>query len=497
MIGEKKKSDKLFYYLRPEELIPEDHILRLIHRHVDFSFIRSKVEHLYSSTGRPSIDPEVMMRMLLVGYLFGITSERRLCDEVGMHMGYRWFVGLSLDEKVLDHSTFSKNRHGRFKESGIYQQIFDQIVNQCIEKGLVSGHHLTVDSTLVKANASFKNLEPIVVSLRPEQFIAKVDNENPVIEEQKEDHDEPWEPREDFSHNGKKVSNKTHRSRTDPDSRIARKSNFSETYLGHGVSYVMDNRSRVIVGADRNLPNRNADAQTAVELVGRLKWAYQLKPRTLGADKGYATGLFVRWLLEQDVFPHVPIMDNRGRNEKGIYPIEQFQYNEQKDEFTCPQGKTLRYWGIQQHSKQHAYRASLKDCRSCPVKEQCTRSSYRSLSYHIYESSIDIARKLTKTREYRISQRMRKRVEELFGEAKDCMGLRRMKFRGALFVREQVLLTAAAQNIKRLARLLSRMGPKREAKGQALRLETRWPSLSESIFRWILSPDQQIGPALA
>lgn len=496
MIGEKKKSDKLFYYLRPEELIPEDHILRLIHRHVDFSFIRSKVEHLYSSTGRPSIDPEVMMRMLLVGYLFGITSERRLCDEVGMHMGYRWFVGLSLDEKVLDHSTFSKNRHGRFKESGIYQQIFDQIVNQCIEKGLVSGHHLTVDSTLVKANASFKNLEPIVVSLRPEQFIAKVDNENPVIEEQKEDHDEPWEPREDFSHNGKKVSNKTHRSRTDPDSRIARKSNFSETYLGHGVSYVMDNRSRVIVGADRNLPNRNADAQTAVELVSRLKWAYQLKPRTLGADKGYATGLFVRWLLEQDVFPHVPIMDNRGRNEKGIYPIEQFQYNEQKDEFTCPQGKTLRYWGIQQHSKQHAYRASLKDCRSCPVKEQCTRSSYRSLSYHIYESSIDIARKLTKTREYRISQRMRKRVEELFGEAKDCMGLRRMKFRGALFVREQVLLTAAAQNIKRMARLLSRMGPKREAKGQALRLETRWPSLSESIFRWILSPDQQIGRAL-
>ena len=112
MIGEKKKSDKLFYYLRPEELIPEDHILRLIHRYVDFGFIRPKVEHLYSSTGRPSIDPEVMMRMLLVGYLFGITSERRLCDEVGMHMGYRWFVGLSLEDKIPDHSTFSKNRQG-------------------------------------------------------------------------------------------------------------------------------------------------------------------------------------------------------------------------------------------------------------------------------------------------------------------------------------------------------------------------------------------------
>jgi transposase len=198
VIGEKTKEEKLFYYLRPEDLIPEDHILRLIDHYVDFSFIRPKVEHLYSHTGRPSVDPDVMMRMLLVGYLFGITSERRLCDEVRMHVGYRWFVGLGLDEKVPDHSTFSKNRHGRFKESAIYQQIFDQIVLQCIEKGLVSGKHLTVDSTLVKANASFKNLEPIVVSLRPEQYIDKIEKENPVVEEQ-DDHEEPWEPRGDFS----------------------------------------------------------------------------------------------------------------------------------------------------------------------------------------------------------------------------------------------------------------------------------------------------------
>jgi len=191
--GEKKKEEKLFYYFRPEELIPEDHILRLIDRYVDFSFIRPKVEHLYSDIGRPSVDPELMMRMLLVGYLFGFSSERRLCDEVRMHVGYRWFVGLSLDEKVPDHSTFSKNRHGRFKESRFYQQMFDQIVQQCMEKGLVSGMHLTVDSTLVKANASFKNLEPIVVSLKPGEYIDKVEKQNPVVEEQPE-HDEPWEP---------------------------------------------------------------------------------------------------------------------------------------------------------------------------------------------------------------------------------------------------------------------------------------------------------------
>jgi hypothetical protein len=185
-------------------------------------------------------------------------------------------------------------------------------------------------------------------------------------------------------------------------------------------------------------------------------------PRTLGADKGYATGEFVHWLSEQEVMPHVPIMDHRGRTEKGIYPFEEFRYDADTDQFICPQGKQLRYWGIHKHSRQHVYRASRKDCRQCPVKEQCTRATYRSLSYHVYQASIDAARQLTKTRGYRISQIMRKRVEELFGEAKECMGLRRMKFRGAVYVREQVLLTATAQNIKRMVRLLSTTGPKRK-----------------------------------
>ncbi len=135
MIGSKKNEQKLFYYLHPEELIPEDHILRLIDNYVDFSFVRPRVEHLYSDTGRPSVDPDVMMRMLLVGYLFGITSERRLCDEVGMHLGYRWFVGLALDDKVPDHSTFSKNRHGRFKESGIYQPFSTRLSSSASKRG--------------------------------------------------------------------------------------------------------------------------------------------------------------------------------------------------------------------------------------------------------------------------------------------------------------------------------------------------------------------------
>lgn len=168
---------------------------------------------------------------------------------------------------------------------------------------------------------------------------------------------------------------------------------------------------------------------------------------------------------------HVPIMDTRAQHERGIYPLEYFHYDAERNHFICPQGKVLRYWGVHRHSRQHMYRASPTDCGFCPVKRECTRSTYRSLSYHIYEPSIEISRRLTKTRHYRISQRMRKRIEELFGEAKEFMGMRRMKFRRAVYVREQVLLTAMAQNIKRMVKLLSRMGPKREPKLLAKELE--------------------------
>ena len=154
MMGKKTKQSPLFYYINIGDMIPENHILRLINKYIDLSFIRKQTKHLYSNTGRPSVDPEVLLRMLLVGYLYGITSERRLCEEVSMHLGYRWFTGLSLDDKVPDHSTFSKNRHNRFKESGIFQDVFDEIVKRCIDKGLVSAKHLSVDGSPVKANAS-------------------------------------------------------------------------------------------------------------------------------------------------------------------------------------------------------------------------------------------------------------------------------------------------------------------------------------------------------
>ncbi|MDI6721727.1 MAG: IS1182 family transposase [Candidatus Aenigmarchaeota archaeon] len=446
----------MFYYVRMEEVVPENHLLRLVDRHIDLNFIREKVKHLYSHTGRPSIDPEILLRMLLIGYLYGITSERRLCEEVKMHIGYRWFVGLNLEDKIPDHSTFSKNRHERFSENNIFQEIFDEIVNQCITKGLLTGKHLTVDSTYIKANASFKSLEPIVVDITTKEYIEKVTEENPV-------NNEPWEPGVDYPHRGQKISNNTHRSKTDPDARLSRKSFRATTDLYYSATYMMDNKSRIVVGTDIGKPNLRTDCEKALTQLRRIRWRYKLNPESLGADKGYAAGEFLHNVINENIEPHIPIFEYQKHNHKGIYPREEFKYDTTKDIVICPEGKELNYWGIHKHSRQYVYRARKKDCLVCPKKAECTKDTARSVGYHIYEESINKAKQLNKTTTYRISQRMRKRIEELFGEAKEFMGLRRAKFRRMKFVKEQILMTAAAQNIKRMVKLLSGKGSKAPA----------------------------------
>ena len=160
MMGQQTRSGSLFYYFRLEDQIPENHLLRQIDRHVDLSFVRERLKNSYSSTGRPSIDPEVLLRLLLVGYLYGITSERRLLEEVRMNLAFRWFTRLDLDQEIPNHSTFSKNRHGRFRQSGVFREVFEEIVRRCLSVGLVDGWSLAVDGTLVGANASRESRIP-------------------------------------------------------------------------------------------------------------------------------------------------------------------------------------------------------------------------------------------------------------------------------------------------------------------------------------------------
>src|ERR1051325_12066777 len=189
MMGHHSRGEALFYYFRLEDQVPEDHLLRLIDKHVSFDFVRDRLKESYSDMGRPSIDPELLLRILLIGYLYGITSERRLVEELRMHLAWRWFTGLGFDQEIPHHSTFSKNRHGRFQESKLFEELFEQIVRQCVEVGLVQGKQLSVDGSFVEANASKESripreqlAEAALVHQTVRQYLEEVERQNPVEE---------------------------------------------------------------------------------------------------------------------------------------------------------------------------------------------------------------------------------------------------------------------------------------------------------------------------
>jgi len=189
MMGQHDRSEALFYYFRLEDQVPETHLLRLIEKHISFAFVREQLKDRYSETGRPSIDPELLLRILLIGYLYDISSERKLVEELRMHLAWRWFTGLGFDQEIPHHSTFSKNRHGRFHESRVFEQLFEQIVARCLEVGLVRGDNLSVDGSFVEANANKESripreqlAEAAQVKLTVRQYLVELEEQNPVEE---------------------------------------------------------------------------------------------------------------------------------------------------------------------------------------------------------------------------------------------------------------------------------------------------------------------------
>src|SRR6201986_4166088 len=228
MMGQHDRSEALFYYFRLEDQIPETHLLRLIEKHISFAFVWEKLKASYSDTGRPSIDPELLLRILLIGYLYGITSERKLVEELRMHLAWRWFTGLSFDQEIPHHSTFSKNRHGRFQESTVFEQLFEEVVAQCLAVGLVRGDKLSVDGTFVEANASKE-------SRIPREQLAEAAEVNRTVREWLTEL-EAQNPAEEPTHSQDKVST------TDPDSTYATKGG-PHGRMGYYNNYLVDNHS--------------------------------------------------------------------------------------------------------------------------------------------------------------------------------------------------------------------------------------------------------------
>lgn len=476
MMGERVKEEPMFYYVTIEKLVPQDHYLRLVDSTIDFTFIRPMVKHLYSHTGKPSIDPVVLIKMLLIGYLYNIPSERRLEQEIQVNLAYRWFLGCSLDEPIPDHSTISQTRKRRFKEDDTFQKIFDFIVDQCIQKGIVSGKCLATDSTHIKANASMKSLEldPLPsqwaprVEREPSQYLKlleancdmkEIDNESssqtqvaPNLHgaaELNSAHETPSL----FLQTGvaseqSPVCNATHISKTDPDARLMTRPNKPKGlhYLNH---ITIDSLHTVITDVHVTAGNCN-DHEPYIDRITRQKKQFGFDIEKVTADRAYGYAQIYHDLNQMDIDPYIP--RQRYPGDKPIYPQNKFTYDAERDLYLCPKGESLHKKRYSKDRNSNIYQSNQKTCCLCPDRVQCTTSKkgVRTIHRHIYHEDIENALSNLKKPKAKEMAVFRKSVERIIAEAKGFHGMSRARLRGLSNVKEQCLMTAVVQNIKRL-----------------------------------------------
>jgi transposase len=447
MMGERRSEQPaLFYEFDLERHVPADHLLRSIERFVDLGNIREQLRPYYSATGRPSIDPELMIRMLIVGYCMGIRSERRLCEEVHLNLAYRWFCRLGLGGMVPDHSTFSKNRHGRFRDSDLLRRLFEVTVARCMAEGLVGGDGFAVDASLIRAEANRQHFHsgeeglPADLSSRAvNEYLAHLDDAafgaaTPVVP--------------------KRISS------ADPASRYT-SAHGGQAQFCYATNYLVDVKHAVIVDVEASTAVRQAEVTAAKRMIERAADDLGLWPRKLIADTGYGSAEMLGWLVhERGIEPHVPVFDKSTRQD-GTFSRADFTYDRERDLYRCPGGNALTTSGtLVNDGATLLYRASKVDCDACALKQQCCPNEpARKIPRSVHEGARDMARRLSEQDEWLVSRRERKKVEMLFAHLKRVLRLDRLRLRGPNGARDEFHLAAAAQNLRKLAKLISAPQP--------------------------------------
>jgi transposase len=432
-------QSQLFYLFNLEERIPESHLLRRLNPVVlqVLADLREKLAPFYSEIGRPSIDPELMIRMLIVGYCYGIRFERRLCEEVEMHLAYRWFCRLDLDDRVPDHSTFSVNRHGRFRDSDILRHVFEAVVRACMDAGLIKGDGFAVDASVIEADASRyhgKAPDEIDWSLPERQtravaeFLTALDDEDPDADRKLPKAISP----------------------VDPCSAWTAKAN-KRVQFGYGLNYLIDIESAIIVDVEAT-PARTYDEVVATKMmIKRTDERMGLKPKRLAADTAYGTATFLSWLIGTGITPHIPVWD-KGQREDGTFSRGDFAFDKKRNVYVCPTGKLLTTTGRIHDGRTILYLASTRDCGSCPIKPQCTPNmTFRKIPRDVHEDARDQARALMGSPGFVKSRDERKKVEMRFAHLKTHHRFERMRLRGLSGARDEFHLAAIVQNLKTLA----------------------------------------------
>ena len=443
MMGRLSAQEALFYQLRLEDFIPPDHLLRRIDQVLCFDDLRPQLAALYSPVGRPSIDPELIIRMLLVGYLYGIRSETRLCEEVHLNLAYRWFCRLGFEGRVPDRSSFPKNRHGRFAQGDVLRSVFEMVPRCCMDAGLVGGAGALVDGSTVEADAN-RDKRAAPGDLQAAWRMAD-DVTRPVRAYLEQLDAEASEEREGPVHPAPKVI-----SQTDPQAAWSTKDGPGR--FSYETNYLVDDQNAIIVDVEATPARLSQEIVAAKAMLERSRDRVGFAPASLAADKSYGTAPFLAWLLERNVTPFVPVLDRKGQTD-GKLTRDEFAYDRARDCFVCPEGHNLILRSITPETGVKRYRPSASACRHCPRKPDCTDGSTRTLVRLVDEDARQSVRDLASTAAYAVARARRKKVEMLFAHLKRHLKLRRLRLRGLAGATEEFLLAATAQNLKRLVKL--------------------------------------------
>lgn len=409
---------------------------------IDFSFIYPLVQEMYSTDrGRPSVDPVILIKMAFIQYMFGIRSMRKTIEEIETNLAYRWFLGYGFQDKVPHFSTFDKNYERRFKDTDIFEQIFYRILKEAAEKKLVSGEHVFIDSTHVKASANKRKFEKKVVRKEAKAYQARLQEE---INGDREEHGKKPFPPDKFE---KEESKEIKESTTDPES-------------GY---YVKDERTKQFAYSFHTAADKNGFVLGTIVTPGNVHDSTMLepllqkviensgKPYAVAADAGYKTPAIAQYLMENEIRPALPY--TRPRTKEGYLKKNDFVYDEHYDVYLCPEGQELKYSTTTKEGYRQ-YFSNPVQCKECPFLSQCTQSKnhQKLIQRHVWEEYLEEAEHLRHTDENKIIYTRRKEtIERVFADAKEKHGMRWTTLRGLKKLSMQAMLTFAAMNLKKMA----------------------------------------------
>jgi transposase len=449
MMGRLNHSQgRLFYSFCLEGAIPDDHLVRKVAAVLDLSWVHAELAPHYPDNGRPSIDPELMIRMLIIGYVFAIRSERALCRDVQVNLAYRWFCGLSIEDKVPDHSAFSRARNERFRDSDIFRRVFEHVVETCIAAGLVGGEGFAVDASLIVADANKQRSIPGAewnkeraakdASRAVKEYLATLD---------------------EAAFGAASQVTPKFVSPSDPAAQWTGAMR-GPAFFAYADNYLVDVKFGVIVDVEATRAIRQAEVGAVKTMIDRTEERFGLKPERLAADTAYGSAATLNWIVnEKRIAPHIPVIE-KSKREDGWLSREDFTFDKDRNVYVCPQGKLLHTTGRIHDSDVLLYRARTSDCGPCPLKPKCCpKAPERKIPRSIYEDARAAARALVDTEAFEQSRRDRKRVEMLFAHLKRILRLGRLRLRGPRGAQDEFTLAAIAQNLRRLAKLVARPPP--------------------------------------